>query len=243
MSATTIFALETTSGNTLHIEDVNTKQRGKYSCIDCGKELYAVIGEARKKEPHFRHGDGVNCSGIGDRALHNFAVQILMDYSSLTVSKDLILNYTQPRKEVGFLDFRSDVAINYTGEIIHTEVFVTHDLTLEKISAYENNNIKCVRIDLSNPELLNAKKEKIIDEVLNRWENKTLIGWQTKMVPALTTMEADKNIKVIEHAQWTFEEVIIGFVKAIVVFAIAVVSFYLLERFLSFLFRPRYKKA
>ena len=116
-------------------------------------------------------------------------------------------------------------------------------MTLEKINAYENNGIKCVRIDLSNPELLTAKREKIIDEVLNSWENKTLIGWQTKMVPALTTMEADKNIKVIEPAQWTFEEVITGMVKAIAVFAVAVVSLYLLERFLSFLFRPRYKRA
>lgn len=228
MSATTILAKQLETGRILHIDDVNKRPLSKYSCVDCQMDLIVVKSEALKKEPHFRHPEGKICSGPGNRALHDFAVQILMESSTLIISESKKLNYTNPKAEVGFLDFRSDVAIDCEGEVIHTEVFVTNDLTPVKINAYIDNNIKCVRIDLSNPELLTANKEKIIEQVLNSWENKSLIGWETKSISVANTSQS-----------WKVEDVF----KAIFGVAIFILSVYLVESFVSFLFKPRYRRA
>ena len=65
---------------------------------------------------------------------------------------------------------------------MHFEVFVTHDLSKEKIQFFEDNKIKCVRIDLSNPDLLTASQETIKNKVLNQYHNKILIYWENNIV-------------------------------------------------------------
>jgi predicted RNA-binding Zn-ribbon protein involved in translation (DUF1610 family) len=195
MSATITLAKQESTGRVLHINDVLKEQRTGFYCVGCGKEMIVVKSEARKKEWHFRHSEETLCTGSRDTALHNFAVQLLMDNSGITISKKLQIAYSDQRKEITVFGKRSDVAVKYENEDVHFEVFVTHDLDKEKIDIYKNNKIKCVRIDLSEPELLTAPPEKIKEAVLNQYKNKTVIYWQDEIVKPYESNESDFSWK------------------------------------------------
>ena len=180
MSATITLAKQESTGRILHINDILKNQRTGFYCVGCGKEMIVVKSEARKKEWHFRHSEETLCAGSRDTALHDFAVQVLMENAAISISKKLQIAYSDPRKEITVFGKRSDVTVKYENEDVHFEVFVTHDLDKEKIDIYKANNIKCVHIDLSHPVWLTASPEEIKEAVLSFHKNKTIIYWKNE---------------------------------------------------------------
>ena len=180
MSATITLARQESTGKISYINDVIKEQHTGFFCVGCCKRMIAIKSVARKKDWHFRHSEETMCTGGRDAALHNFAVQILLENTAINISKKLQIDYTEPRKEVTIFGKRSDVTVKYQNEDVHFEVFVTHDLVQEKIDLYKSNKIKCIRIDLSDKTLLTAPPENIINAVLNQTKNKTEIYWEDK---------------------------------------------------------------
>ena len=178
MSATIILAKQESTGRILHINDVLKEQRAGFYCVGCGKEMIVIKSEARIKDWHFRHSEETLCTGSRDTALHDFAMQVIMENATISISKKLQIAYSNPRKEVTVFGKRSDVTVKYKNEDVHFEVFVTNDLAKEKIDIYKANKVKCVRIDLSEPELLTVSPEKIKEAVLSFHKNKTIIYWK-----------------------------------------------------------------
>ena len=192
MSATISISKHEATNRFVHINDVNDDRTG-FTCSGCGKELVVVKSEARKKDWHFRHFVETLCTGDRDTALHDYAEQIIMENTEISISEKININYFNPRWHVTFFNKFSDVTVTYENKDVHFEVFVTHDLDKEKIDTYKNNKIKCVRINLSYPELLSASPEKIKDELLNQHENKTIIYWQDEIIPIPDPIPAKKN--------------------------------------------------
>ncbi len=193
MGATIILAKQESTDRILHINDVE-KDRIGFSCVGCSKEMVVVKSEARRKDWHFRHKDVTCCNGSKDKALHDFAVQLLMANAEIAISKKLQITYNEPRKEVALFGKRSDVTVKFETEDIHFEVFVTHDLDKEKIDLYKTKKIKCIKIDLSNPELLTAQPENIVDAVLRQTKNKTVVYWEDeKLIETIQPASSDSG--------------------------------------------------
>lgn len=191
MGATITLAKQHATGLVQHINDVVREKAGLYHCFGCSAEMIAVKGKAKKREHHFRHKVDTNCAGGRDKALHDYAVQVLMENIEVTVSKKLQIGYSNPRKEVSFHAKRSDVTVTYENEDVHFEVFVTHDLSQEKVSIYKANKIKCVLINLSDPVWLTASPNAIKEAILFQHRNKKLIYWKDASIP----MSEEFNLK------------------------------------------------
>lgn len=195
MSATIAIAKETTSDRVFHINDVDKTIEAEFKCCDCKQKLSPVKTEARKKDWHFRHQQTADITQCRSTALHDFAVQVIMDNVGITISKKLQIPYSEPRKEVIVFGKRSDVTVKYKNEDVHFEVFVTHDLDKEKVNVYKTNKVKCVRIDLSEPQLLNASPQIIKEAVLNQYKNKTVVYWQDETAKPYELKEFEFNWK------------------------------------------------
>jgi hypothetical protein len=181
MSATTTLAKQKSTGRTVHINDVDVADRQDFCCSGCGKDVVVVKSDARKRDWHFRHPPDEICNGGRDTALHNYAVQILLESDSISLAKTLHIQYTEPRKEVYISGKRSDVTVKFEGEDVHFEVVVTHDLDEEKTALYKTNKTKCVRIDLTEKSLLSALPETIKEVVFKDVKVKRLIYWNDEI--------------------------------------------------------------
>ena len=191
MSATITIAKEIITGRIFHIDTVAKTKGEEFECCECKQKLSPVKTEARGKDWHFRHLQTTDILKCRSTALHDFAVQVLMENTRIAVSKKLIISFAEPRKEIIVFGKRSDVTVNYENAEVHFEVFVTHDLEQEKIDIFKANKVKCVRIDLSANELLTASPEKIKDAVLNEYRNKTIIYWQDEVLKPYAESESD----------------------------------------------------
>jgi hypothetical protein len=175
MSANITIAKSVKTERFVHINDVEKKDGDKFLCV-CSAELTPVKGEI--KEHHFRHPTKYNIAKCRNDALHDYAVQIINDNAEIVIPEQKPIKYSVVGKEVWLEDlYRTDITIKSHSETIHFEIFVTHDLEKKKIEYLEINKIKCVKIDLSNPEFLSASPELIKDEVLNQCDNKQRFGW------------------------------------------------------------------
>ncbi len=195
MSATIAIARDILTGRIFHIDNVDKTIKAEFECCECKQKLSPVKTEARGKDWHFRHLQTTDIAKCRSTALHDFAVQVVMDNTGITILKKLQIVYSEPRKEVTFLGKRSDVTVKYENEDVHFEIFVTHDLDNEKIDIYKANKVKCVRIDLSEPVLLTASPEKIKEAVLNQYKNKTIVYWQDEVLKSYAVKEWDFSWK------------------------------------------------
>lgn len=175
MSVKLAFGKESTTGEIIHIENVDKADNRQYMCCGCGIDLTPVKSEARKKDWHFRHKDTANITSCRSTALHDYAVQLIVENNTITISKELTISYTNPRKEIPIFSKRSDVTVLYENIDAHFEVLVTHDLDQEKIDIYKQQKIRCVRIDLSDPTYLSVSSSKIKDAVLYEPDTKTIV--------------------------------------------------------------------
>ena len=101
---------------------------------------------ARGKAWHFRHlAENPSCFKPRKTALHAYAIQVLMENRSIRISKDILIEYSEPRKEACVFNYRSDVCVKSDEREVHLEIFVHNDLTPEKISCYKANKVRCVK--------------------------------------------------------------------------------------------------
>lgn len=185
MSAKIRFAVEDLSGDVMHIDEVNKDHMQSFRCRSCGYEMTAVKSTARRKDWHFRHVVMRDCCGAPDRALHDYAVQVLLAETSLMIAENRQIAYAHACKECPFADYRSDVRVVHQGEHVHLEIVVTHDLGHEKIKQYRGQKIKCIRIDLTDAVLRTADPAIIRQAIVGSHTNKTIIYWDaSEAVPA-----------------------------------------------------------
>lgn len=177
MSASIVFGREIRTGRVVHIENVVKEEHEIYECCGCGISLSPVKSVARKKDCHFRHKETANIASCRSTALHDFAVQLIVDNTSIVISKGVCISYENPRIEVTVLNKRSDVTVLYGDVDVHFEVVVTHDLDQEKIELYMQHKIHCIKIDLSHPNWLTASPDTINDIVFFQPDNKIKIYW------------------------------------------------------------------
>ena len=183
MSATLTYAKNKSSGKVEHIGQVNKAADEIYECCDCGATLTVVKSAARKKDWHFRHKDAVDIAKCQATSLHDFAVSVILDNTAIVISRNMRIEYSNPRKEVSvFSTKRSDVTVEYGNGDVHFEVFVTHDLGQEKTDLYREGRIPCIKVDLSAPWWLSASAEEVIDAVLLSYDNKEKIYWPEEPV-------------------------------------------------------------
>ncbi len=197
MSATITIARDISTGRIFHIDDVDKNNGASFECCECRQKLSPVKTEARGKDWHFRHLQTADITKCRSTALHDFAVQVIMDNTVISISKKLQIAYTNPRKEVTVFSKRSDVTVYHDNEDVHFEVFVTNDLSQDKHTIYKTNKVKCVRIDLSEPSLLTASPEKIKETVINQYKNKTVVYWQDEILKPFESTQADFSLKYV----------------------------------------------
>ena len=63
------------------------------------------------------------------------------------------------------------------------------------IELYKANKVKSVRIDLSEPAMLLASPEKIIDAVLKEYKNKTVVYWQDEILKPYESTESNFTLR------------------------------------------------
>lgn len=179
MSATLPLAVNTTTGRVEHIDDA--KRENKYHCGECREQLTVVQGKIN--EWHFRHQPESTCTGKYDRALHDYAVDLLLENMRITIAENYRIDYHTPQKEQWIDKKRSDVKVICNENEIHFEIVVSNDLNESKLTCYANNRINCVRIDLTDREVRIASKEQIRYLVLEEWMNKELLNWNIPKRP------------------------------------------------------------
>lgn len=210
MSRTTIYGKATSTGNTLHIDQVEKELNLTFDCAECGSDLVPVKSEARKKDWHFRHKNESNLVACRRRGLHDFAQELLLESNEIQIAKSLRINYSNAKKEdsVDGL-YRSDVSAIYEEAILHFEVFVTNDLKVDKAKYYDDNQIRCIKIDLSDKKYLLMSREEIVDTILNSTHNKTMYGWGGQLKDELVQDSFWKRYSV---------ELVLGVISLLVLF-------------------------
>lgn len=175
----------------------------KFVCCDCPSLMTPVKSKLRKKDWHFRHKSpqAITCRST---AIHDYAVEVLNKNTKVILSRDKTIEYSVVGLEQRISDssYKSDISVEVLNEILHFEVYVTHDLGEEKRNYYEEKKIKCVRINLSDEEWLSASFENIKDEVLNHYKRKELIGWDNEVV----LKKDDDGLKIRP------DQIILGFI-------------------------------
>lgn len=188
---TTIYGKESLSGKTLHIDEVKKDLNLRFICGECGNPLIPVKTLARGKDWHFRHPANSNIAKCRQTGLHDYVQQLLLEQSTITIAQGCTIEYSNQKKEQWLENlYRSDVYGIHDNLPVHFEIVVTSDLSDEKLKYFIGNKIRCVRIDLSDKKYLIMPRDIISDLVLNRWENKSLYGWE----------EATLEVNVISQA-------------------------------------------
>lgn len=212
MSVTIAIAREIATGRVVHIDDVEKSKGEVYECCECKQKMSPVKTKARGKDWHFRHTQTSNIAACKNKALHDFAVQVIFDNNSIVVNDAELIMYKTIKKEADVFGKRSDVLVNYNDEDLHFEVYVTHNLDQEKIDLYRQHKLRCVKVDLSDPVLLIAAKDEIIKLVLTQHYNKYVIYWH------------DEDVKPIEsqsRSSFTNIMAMMAFIAAAILMLVA----------------------
>lgn len=192
MSATVIIARKKDSLQAIHIDDVVKGAAHSFECPGCNIALIPVKGE--QKAHHFRHYGSI-ADKCRETALHLFAKQVIVENLSMNYTTGII-EYQDPKAEQQVGIYRSDVSAIYLNQPIHFEIIVSHDFvdTLKE-QYYISNNIKCLRIDLSDKSLLTATKKIIQFAVLEDITNKEFLS-SASQLPELY-LPSDSSVSAV----------------------------------------------
>ncbi len=193
MSAVFIIGRSSETDLPVHVQNAKNGLSCNCVCYKCSERLEAVQG---KRDWHFRHSNKSNCLGSVETALHQFAKLLLYASTSIETKKKII-HFTDPRLETVIDEYRSDVCVTYDNAKLHFEVVVYHDLEPRKRAYYQSNGINCIKIDLSNPDLLTAQPEQIRNAVIQDKGNKEFIHWNEDKV-------TEKHQTSSENNKWLF---------------------------------------
>ncbi len=120
------------------------------------------------------------------------------------------------------------MTVNYQGQDVHFEVYVTHNCEEEKLEVFRSNKIKAVLIDLSDRSLRSASAEEIREKVLNSFKNKKLIYWEDKK---------EIQIQPVEQRQYAWPR--ISLVDVLLFIGIVLGLRFIYKRFIAPSFRRR----
>ena len=165
-----LFITAIKDGQYVSIDNFKPGDGEKCSCIcpDCGERVRSNItakdsAELKKQfTNHFSHVDeNSKCSGgYKETLLHLYSKELLEKSSKLKVPSERYhypntLEYVEVKLEPAFplekyKQYRPDILLTtYDGENVAVEIFVTNDLSTEKIQLYRDSELRCLRIDLS----------------------------------------------------------------------------------------------
>lgn len=165
-----LFKTAIKDGQYISIDDFEPGDGEKCNCIcpDCGEKVRSNITakdsvELKKQfTNHFSHViDNSKCSGgYKETLLHLYAKELLEKSSKLKVPSERYhypstLEYVAVKLEQAFpleeyKQYRPDILLTtFDGENVAVEIFVTNDLSKEKINLYRDSELRCLRIDLS----------------------------------------------------------------------------------------------
>jgi competence protein CoiA len=178
MSATFTIGKNIDTNLPVHIKNAENGLKCRCICYECNEKLQAIQGKSENSRTwHYRH-DNTNskCPGNNETALHQYAKRILFESNVINTFKKKVY-YTDPRLETVIDKYRSDVCVKYSGMELHFEVVVNNDVKADKKMYYHSNKINCIKIDLTNPELLTADPDQIKHAILEDKSNKIFIQW------------------------------------------------------------------
>lgn len=201
----------------VHVSEVESGLNCDCVCPHCKTSLVAKKGD--KKQHHFAHYDGENCSGASESALHKLAKQVIFDTKKLTVPllllpssdslannldlKDLtfssqLLSFDIVELEVDSGNYRPDVLAAVNGELLEIEILVTHEVDATKALLAREAAKKMIEIDLSELAYdtdIETLRNEVLYQAKRRWiSNSEIEGAIRAIGPNNKNQEAD-NVK------------------------------------------------
>lgn len=171
-NALNVFAEDKSTGNIVHVSEVLRGNACDCICIECGSELQARKGSARRH--HFKHITGAECETI----LHKLAKKILVNNRQLTLpSQDGYFQYAEVNEECKLENIRPDIILITAGEYLLLEIAVTSFVTEEKLKKIREHNYNAVEIDLSSlpRECSYSELEQIL---IHQVDKKEIVNWK-----------------------------------------------------------------
>lgn len=163
------------SGNAIFIDHAPNGLSCGCKCAECGEDMIAVQGEARKKEWHFRHHEETDCMGGQETAIHKLAKQIIVTNTKISAPKET-LEYTEAQSEIPFDSIVPDVTVCISGYKVHFEITVTHGIDEIKRTFYTNGQHRSIEIDL-NSITYDISPTDLENLILLQTHNKKYIFW------------------------------------------------------------------
>jgi hypothetical protein len=155
----------------VRVEDVSSGLGCNCNCAYCGAPFVAVHGTQRRW--HFRHHNADDCGGSFETAVHLMAKQVLvaeqcmmLPYLKVRPAHELwkvgtfvtqeeivvrrqLTHFDRVENEVRIGSRIPDIVAFKGDRKLLVEIFVTHDLTHDKIAWIRENDLATVRVDLS----------------------------------------------------------------------------------------------
>lgn len=177
-----VFAEDKSTGNVVHVSEVLRGNACDCICIECGNELQARKGKARRH--HFKHITGTECDG--ETILHKLAKKILSNNRQLALPNQAdYFKYTEVIEECKLEGIRPDIILVTSSDKVLVEIAVTSFITDEKLEKIKTLNYNAFEIDLSSLprecSYLELKKI-IIDQV----DKKEVVHWKGEQLQSET---------------------------------------------------------
>ena len=184
------------NGAVVAIERAKSHEKGLV-CPGCYQEV--VVRRGEKRIPHFAHKAGTTCTTGYQTALHMLAKEIIanekrfripdlsekygMDgyHTVLVLGREVLfshplvitLNLSEGTviTEQKLFDRIPDILIEYKGQKLIVEIYVTHKVTEDKIADFQKQEISIIEIDLSKQGMLS--EEQLRELLCDSTEHKT----------------------------------------------------------------------
>lgn len=174
-----MYIAKNSNGELVSINQVPSITKDTYTCVACGKEVYArnkKPAEFRKRGICFSHYG--ECSENDETFLHNIAKELIKQHRRIMlpdIGEFICVEvYTETLLVPGITP-DSLIRSEPGGQQIAIEVFVTNKKTREDIIKYDQHGITCYEIDLSKLSG-DSELEEIRQMVIEATENKQKIS-------------------------------------------------------------------
>lgn len=157
------YALNKVTKRIVGVDDATNGLACGCLCPECKQQLVAKNGGA-KREHHFAHYNGLDCSGARMTALHLLAQQIIADKKAVMPPDYTGSHYQKTTSCIAFNEIHLEeycdglrpdcIGVVYdkdgTEHQLWIEILVTHEVNKQKQEAIKAANISCIEIDLSD---------------------------------------------------------------------------------------------
>lgn len=168
-----IYALNA-NGKPVHIDSVPNGRACGCRCPRCNGELEARNGGIERAH-HFAHGDGADCAGAVESAIHCLAKEILKETLCVCLPQGAgIQKFDRIDTEKNYpeLKLRPDCVGFYGNKQLWVEFKRTHEVDAQKAGKIISARIDCIEIDLTECE---QDKEKLREFITQSSEKRKWI--------------------------------------------------------------------